>query len=1259
MSVLAADSTFSDVKTFDWFYNDVRYVCEKGLMNGTSSNTFSPKATTTRGMIVTILYRMAGESAVTGACSFEDVPAGAYYEKPVIWAAENEIVSGYSANTFDPDGAITREQLAAILYRYAKFCSYDVTASAEINKFSDAGVVSSYALTAMKWASAEGLINGSGSKLDPQGSATRAQVAAILTRFCKRFVDKTGDTKAPATSTGTGWHPTPTPDPEPDNTYTVTFDSNGGGTVDSQQVKAGNYAKRPMVAERTGYLLAGWFENNNESDWTNTFKFGTTPITKDITLHAIWVDITTDTDGDGLSDELETYIGTNTNLADTDGDGLTDYQEVVELGTDPLKKDTNSNGINDFDEDYDGDGVSNGQEFQKGTDPMLSDTDNDGLSDYDELFVYHTEATNEDSDADGASDGWEIENGFDPLVFNSTFTITKLPEEPSDELPVSAGAVVSVTGNQVEHFEINPVSVVDDPLLSSSIAGYLGQAYEFDANGAISSATLTFKYDTSLGTIGVDFQPRIFYYNEDNGTFEELENQTVVDGQVSAHVGHFSTYILLNKVEFDRVWENEIKAPIVDGQGSASGIDVVFAIDVSGSMSNYSRLSTAKSALNTFLNALSDKDRAALVKFSSSATILTDLTDDIDSVKSYVSELSAYGQTSMYKGFNNALDLLTDSEKTYGYKMIIILSDGIDEPSTSYSGYYANLVQRAKDNGVVVYTVGAGTSVDTSVLTQIATNTGGSYYAATATSEITDAFAEIQGDTVDLTTDSNNDGIPDYFNDLIYAGTLVLSNGSNEFCGIDFNYDANGNPSADWDGDGVKNGEELIVTYDAKTNRVYMTMKSNPLYVHSDGDGISDYDEIQNGTNPLITYQASKNAVDNLSQDDYYYYETSVESYDDDWLFKADTAFLAAIYGIWNKSELYRDIMIDYFKNYGEATYLKNAEAQALKKSMIESLIDVISKINGAYKKYWKDPTGEIANIRKLIDTINGTTKPESIKYLFVEQYSEVLEEIYVINPEVGTITVSSYSVSEYSAKLINLTELSQKINTGIRVAGYGLDFADTILALASISANSESFERNVDILKTIAEDSTDKNAVKAANTVMNRLGQEYGKAWLSAIGGDVLEALGKEAKRLALKKLAAANPYVLAIEVVVDGIDILTGISDDLKQQFKMITYERMTEAVTDLLSDMIKSGDNYYYVAEEHTDSFKRLLINLAQIRILGEKMYCDWQEDGGIIGWFDDNDDVEEKIDKQIVFVKNNVDRLHLEITPTLLVLYHSTK
>ena len=189
MSALAADSTFSDVKTSDWFYDDVRYVCENGLMNGTGSGTFSPKATTTRGMIVTILHRLSGEPAVSGVCPFGDVAAGKYYEKAITWAAENKIVSGYADGTFGPDNAITREQLAAILYRYAQYKKLDTDAGAKLDSFSDAGNVSGYASEALSWAVSEGLINGASGRLMPKGDATRAQVAAILHRFVENVMD--------------------------------------------------------------------------------------------------------------------------------------------------------------------------------------------------------------------------------------------------------------------------------------------------------------------------------------------------------------------------------------------------------------------------------------------------------------------------------------------------------------------------------------------------------------------------------------------------------------------------------------------------------------------------------------------------------------------------------------------------------------------------------------------------------------------------------------------------------------------------------------------------------------------------------------------------------------------------------------------------------------------------------------------------------------------------------------------------------------
>ena len=180
---------FGDVKSADWFYNDVKYVYEKGMMAGTAADVFAPNATTTRAMIVTILYRLEGSPAVTGTSAFVDVPAGQWYTDAVNWAAANQIVNGTSATTFAPNDSITREQMAAILYRYAQYKGYDVTKKADLSGYSDNGQVSAYAKDALAWANAAKLINGvTNTTLAPQGNATRAQVSAILHRFCDGVV---------------------------------------------------------------------------------------------------------------------------------------------------------------------------------------------------------------------------------------------------------------------------------------------------------------------------------------------------------------------------------------------------------------------------------------------------------------------------------------------------------------------------------------------------------------------------------------------------------------------------------------------------------------------------------------------------------------------------------------------------------------------------------------------------------------------------------------------------------------------------------------------------------------------------------------------------------------------------------------------------------------------------------------------------------------------------------------------------------------
>ncbi len=179
---------FTDVRTGDWWYPNVLYVYEKGLMTGTSQTTFSPQATTTRGMIVTILHRLAG-SPGAGGMPFADVAAGQYYAVPIAWAASTGIVNGYDAAHFGPNDPITREQMAAILYRYAGRMGYDTTALGDPSQFRDSGRIHAYAWTPLAWANGRGLINGKGDGvLDPTGQATRAEVAAILQRFCEGFL---------------------------------------------------------------------------------------------------------------------------------------------------------------------------------------------------------------------------------------------------------------------------------------------------------------------------------------------------------------------------------------------------------------------------------------------------------------------------------------------------------------------------------------------------------------------------------------------------------------------------------------------------------------------------------------------------------------------------------------------------------------------------------------------------------------------------------------------------------------------------------------------------------------------------------------------------------------------------------------------------------------------------------------------------------------------------------------------------------------
>ena len=177
---------FTDVNTALWYHKAVDYALENGIMSGMGGNTFQPNSNLSRAMMVQILYNMEGKPAVVGQSTFEDVTAGAWYHDAIVWANANGIVNGLSHTAFGPNGNITREQMVAILYRYAQYKGLDISARTTVTAYADDEKISAWAKENVAWGVAVGLISGTGNnKLDPNGNATRAQIAQVMMNFCE------------------------------------------------------------------------------------------------------------------------------------------------------------------------------------------------------------------------------------------------------------------------------------------------------------------------------------------------------------------------------------------------------------------------------------------------------------------------------------------------------------------------------------------------------------------------------------------------------------------------------------------------------------------------------------------------------------------------------------------------------------------------------------------------------------------------------------------------------------------------------------------------------------------------------------------------------------------------------------------------------------------------------------------------------------------------------------------------------------------
>lgn len=504
---------------------------------------------------------------------------------------------------------------------------------------------------------------------------------------------------------------------------------------------------------------------------------------------------TTDSDGDRLTDYFETaLLNTDSKSVDTDKDGLSDYQEILQTLTDPTVKDTDNNDVLDFYEDSDKDGLANNKELEAHTELQYADSDNDGLSDGEEINKYKTNPIISDTDGDTISDGDEIVLGLDPLDVdtdhdkiddNKELFEQEYRQEIVDKTIKNISVGLECAGLIDNVVTIEDVSNKDEQ--SANVVGIVGKPYEINVTTEFDTAKIEFQYDVDQLGDTKEEDLALMWYDEKNDNYVLLE-ESVVDTEtntVSYETTHFSTYLLIDKKIWLDNWREDISY-----RGEVQYYDITLLVDVSGSMSG-SRLKNAKTTLNSFVDALYKKDRASLISFSTNYTLLSGFTNDKEFLKSKINSLYAYGGTEAAYALKYALNYASQNMDVKHMTSVVLICDG--------DVYYdQSLVDFALQHGISItcINVESGTS---SAMSLYAEKTNGYYYHAINSSQLEEIMKKYEHDINDIDpTDTDGDGLYDVYE----INGMKLPNG------------------------------QIIMT--------------DPTKCDSDGDGVSDYEEMGN-----------------------------------------------------------------------------------------------------------------------------------------------------------------------------------------------------------------------------------------------------------------------------------------------------------------------------------------------------------------------------------------------------------------------------
>ena len=579
-----------------------------------------------------------------------------------------------------------------------------------------------------------------------------------------------------------------------------------------------------------------------------------------------------DSDGDGLTDMQETYYRTDSDNPDTDGDGLTDGEEV-KLGTAPLRADTDADGIDD------------GEEIRLGTDPLRYDTDNDGLSDQEELLL-ETDPCNPDTNGNSILDGDELSE-----------VILQAPDEDGFSGPAVEVLLPQKNNQTVTIEREDPETSIWAP---KEMPGLIGAAYEFEADGEIEGASLTFYYPEELND-KEDFNPAIYFIDTLNQEMVELENQMLDRDRcmVQAGTDHFSMYALVDKSEQAKAWEVDIEQGEPDAFDSR--IDVIFVLDESGSMVWNDPSKIRVSVCRDFLRALREGDRAGIIGFGSSSRLYQSLDSNLDSVSGNLDYISNHmGGTNISSGISRALEQFSpavtsalslvwntataseartasdsEAEKNAEYEGEIFLIDdreimwdnimnelsatssdsttASNTATTSNASLQNQEYEEAAMKLIILLTDGSGTYSHT--YTQAAIEQGIKIYTVGLGSSYNEALLKkIAADTGAkyYHADSAEELVKE-FADLTTDAVDILTDSDDDGLS-DYHEERirlfNGTfiwlnkYVADMDDDGLLDGEEIVQTTD-QYGRVFFKMHSHPNRVDSDGDEIQDAEDVR------------------------------------------------------------------------------------------------------------------------------------------------------------------------------------------------------------------------------------------------------------------------------------------------------------------------------------------------------------------------------------------------------------------------------